>query len=48
MAAREKSPAKAGLLPLDYRLDPLLCGGPLLLEPEPDVELGDVFWFALG
>jgi hypothetical protein len=41
---RKRSPAVAGLL----GFGPLLWASYFLLEPEPDDELGDVLWFALG
>jgi hypothetical protein len=40
----KRSPDVAGLL----GFGPLLWVSYFLLEPEPDDELGDVLWFALG
>ena len=45
----KKEPRRSGAPRLyDYRLGPPLGAGWFLLEPEPDDELGDVLWFALG
>ena len=45
----KKEPRRSGAPRLyDYRLGPPLGAGWFLLEPEPEDELGDALWFALG